>query len=125
MIHFDSNALIALPFLAKDGHPVIARVAAGEEAGVSAVAWYEFLIGPVDDEKVSLARAFVRGNILGIDDRTAWVAASRYNQAGRRRTLKTDALIAAVAIRANAALLTLSTDDFRPFVPFGLELAQD
>ena len=125
MIHFDTNALIALPFLAKDGHPVIARVAAGEEAGVSAVAWYEFLIGSVDDEEVSLARAFVRGNILGIDQETAQVAASLYNQVGRRRMLKTDALIAAVAVRAHAALLTLNSDDFRPFVPFGLELAQD
>jgi predicted nucleic acid-binding protein len=125
MIHFDTNALIALPFLAKDGHPVIARVTAGEEAGVSAVAWYEFLIGPVDDEEVSLAQAFVRGNILSVDHEAARVAASLYNQAGRRRMLKTDALIAAVAIRANAALLTLNTEDFRPFVPFGLELTRD
>ncbi|MFY9972626.1 MAG: type II toxin-antitoxin system VapC family toxin [Chromatiaceae bacterium] len=125
MIHFDTNALIALPFLAKDGHSVITRVAAGEEAGVSAVAWYEFLIGPVDDEEVSLALAFVRGNILAIDQESAQVAAGLYNKAGRRRTLKTDALIAAVAIRANATLLTLNTDDFRPFVPFGLKLAQD
>jgi len=123
MIHLDTNALIALPLWAKDGHPVIQRIAAGEAAGVSAVVWYEFLIGPVDDDEVSLARAFVRGNIAALDAADARLSASLYNHAGRRRTLKTDALIAAVAIRSGALLLTFNTDDFLPFVPYGLQFA--
>jgi predicted nucleic acid-binding protein len=125
MIHLDTNALIALPLWAKEGQPAIQRIAAGEAAGVSSIAWYEFLIGPIDEYEVSLAHAFVRGNIVAMDTVDAQLAASLYNQAGRRRTLKTDALIAAMAIRAKASLLTLNTDDFLPFVPYGLQLAHE
>ena len=125
MIHLDTNALIALPLWAKEGHPVIQRIAAGEAAGVSAVVWYEFLIGPIVEAEVSLAHAFIRGNIIALDTVDARLAADLYNHASRRRTLKTDALIAAIAIRARASLLTLNTDDFLPFLPYGLELAQE
>ncbi|WP_295429327.1 PIN domain-containing protein [uncultured Thiodictyon sp.] len=125
MIHLDTNALIALPLWAKEGHPVIQRIAAGEAAGVSAVVWYEFLIGPILEAEVSLAHAFIRGNIIALDMVDARLAADLYNHAGRRRTLKTDALIAAMAIRARALFLTLNTDDFLPFLPYGLVLAQE
>ena len=125
MIHLDTNALIALPLWAKEGHPVIQRTAAGEAAGVSAVVWYEFLIGPIVEAEVSLAHAFIRGNIIALETVDARLAADLYNHAGRRRTLKTDALIAAMAIRARASLLTLNTDDFLPFLPYGLVLAQE
>jgi predicted nucleic acid-binding protein len=124
MIHLDTNALIALPIWAKEGHTAIQRIAAGEAAGISAMAWYEFLIGPVDEKEVSLAHAFVNGNIVPVDSDDARLAARLYNRAGRRRALKTDALIAAMAMRAGASLLTVNLDDFRPFVPFGLRLAQ-
>lgn len=123
MIHLDTNALIALPLWAKDGHPVIERIADGEAAGVCSVAWYEFLIGPVEADEVAMAHAFVRGNILALNAQDARLAAWLYNQAGRRRTLKTDALIAVAAIHAEAELLTLNTDDFSPFVPYGLQLS--
>jgi len=33
MIHLDTNALIALPLWAREGHPVLMRIAAGEQAG--------------------------------------------------------------------------------------------
>jgi predicted nucleic acid-binding protein len=123
MIHLDTNALIALPLWAREGHPVLTRIAAGEQAGISAVVWYEFLIGPVADDEVALARAFVRGNIVALETEDAGLAATLYNQAGRRRSLKTDTLIAAVAMRAGAELLTVNTDDFLPLVPLGLKLA--
>lgn len=123
MIHLDTNVLVALPLWAQEGHPVIERIAAGEPAGVSTVVWYEFLIGPVAEEEVALARAFVRGNIVALETEDARLAATLYNQAGRRRSLKTDTLIAAVAIRAGAEFLTVNTDDFLPLAPFGLKLA--
>ena len=122
MIHLDTNALIALPLWAREGHPIILRIANGEPAGVSAVAWYEFLIGPVTDHEVGLAHAFVRGTIVAVETTDARLAATLYNEAGRRRTLKTDALIAAVSLRAEAEFLTLNTDDFQPFVKNGLRL---
>lgn len=122
MIHLDTNALVALPLWAREGHPVIQRIAEGEPAGVSAVVWYEFLIGPVAEEEIRLAHAFLRGTVIPLKTADARRAADLYNAAGRRRTLKTDALIAAVAIRADAEFLTLNTDDFRPFVNQGLRL---
>lgn len=125
MIHLDTNALIALPLWARDGHPIIQRIAAGEPAGVCAIAWYEFLIGPVNADEVALAHAFVSGQIVAMETPDARLAADLYNRAGRRRSLKTDAMIAAMAMRAGASLLTINTDDFRPFEPFGLKLAQE
>jgi predicted nucleic acid-binding protein len=124
MIHLDTNALIALPHWARDGHPAIARIAAGEAAAISIVAWYEFLIGPISDQEIALAFAFVRGNVVALETEDARLAADLYNQAGRRRTLKTNALIAATAIRAKASLLTTNVEDFRLFVPLGLELTE-
>ena len=45
-----------------------------------------------------------------------------FNTAGRKRLLKTDALIAAMAIRAKAEFVTLTGADFEPFVNQGLRL---
>lgn len=122
MIHFDTNALIALPHWARDGHAAIARVVEGEAAAVCAVVWYEFLMGPVEEAEISLAHAFLQGRIVPIEEQDAGLAAQLFNAAGRRRTLRTDALIAASAIRAQAHLITLNTADFEPFVPRGLRL---
>lgn len=124
MIHFDTNALIALPVWARDEHPAIARIANGEPCAVSAVVWHEFLIGPVEPEEIRLVHAFIRGEVVPVGIADARLAASLFNDAGRRRTLKTDALIAAAAIRAGAEFLTLNEDDFEPFVDHGLRLMQ-
>lgn len=123
MIHLDTNALVALPLWARDGHPIIARIVAGEPAAVCAIVWYEFLVGPVDETEVRLAHAFLRGNVAGLDVADAELAAGLFNRAGRRRVLKTDALIAASAIRAGAQFLTVNVKDFKPFVTDGLRLA--
>lgn len=122
MIHFDTNALVALPLWARDGHPVVRRVLAGEPASACAVVWYEFLSGPLMPDEADLARAFLQGRIEPITEDDAVLAASLFNAAGRRRTLKTDALIAATAIRARAQFVTLNTADFEPFVTQGLQL---
>lgn len=123
MIHFDTNALVALPLWAREGHPAIARVLAGEAAAASAVVWYEFLSGPLATDEAKLARAFLQGRVLPIAEEDAELAARLFNAAGRKRGLKTDALIAAVALRAGAELVTLNTADFTPFVAQGLRLA--
>lgn len=122
MIHFDTNALIALPLWAREHHPVIRQVVDGEPAGVCSVVWYEFLIGPIEATEIDLAHAFLQGRIVGVDREDAVMAATLFNVAGRRRTLKTDALIAAAAIRANAQFITVNSADFEPFVSHGLRL---
>lgn len=97
----------------------------GEPAAVSTIVWYEFLIGPLAPREAELARAFVRGRVVPAEEADAELAAELYNVAGRQRTLKTDALVAAIAIRADAALVTLNADDFRPFTEHGLRLFED
>src|SRR5882724_28816 len=112
MIHFDTNALIALPQWPRAKHPAIRRVAAGEPAAVCSVVWYEFLIEPIDAAEIDLAQAFQQGRIQRIDDEDALLAARLFNDCGRRHTLKTDALIAAAAIRAHAEFVTVNVADF-------------
>lgn len=122
MIHFDTNALIALPQWARDGQSVVKRVVRGEAAAACAVVWYEYLLGPLVDGEAELAHAFLGGRVEPVADADAALAAQLFNAAGRRRTLKTDALIAAVAIRAKADFVTINVADFEPFVPHGLRL---
>jgi predicted nucleic acid-binding protein len=122
VIHFDTNALIALPLWARENHAAVRQIAEGEAAAVCSVVWYEFLIGPIDTSEIDLAQAFLRDRIMPVDHEDAALAATLYNTTGRRRTLKTDALIAASAIRADARFITINTADFEPFVAQGLKL---
>lgn len=122
MIHFDTNALIALPQWARSGHDVVDRVVDGEAAAVCAVVWYEYLLGPLADGEAELAHAFLAGNIEPMGEEDAELGTELFNAAGRRRTLKTDALIAAAAIRAGADFVTVNVADFQPFVMHGLQL---
>lgn len=73
---------------------------------VCAVVWYEYLLGPLVDGEAKLARAFISGRIEPISEADAALGAAWFNGAGRRRVLKTDAPIAAAAIRAGAAFGT-------------------
>jgi hypothetical protein len=41
VIRFDTNALVALPLWAEQGHPVVQLIAGGEPAAVSIIVWYE------------------------------------------------------------------------------------
>lgn len=122
MIHLDTNALIELPGWIINGHPVIDRVRAGDLAAASAIAWYEFVTGPVDDAEIRLAEAFIEQRIIPLDADHAQLAAQIFNSTGRKRKLKIDVLIAATAIHANAEFLTGNLDDFRPFISSGLKL---
>lgn len=112
MLHLDTNALIALPVWAREGHTLIERVLSGEQAAVSAVAWYEFLCGPVAQKEIELASAFIENRVIPVDADHAALAAELFNASGRRRVLRTDTLIAAVALHADADLVTLNRKDF-------------
>jgi len=122
MIHFDNNALVALPQWAREGNEVVSRVVAGEAAAACVVVWYEFLLGPLAEDEAGLAHAFIGGRIEPMTEADAELGARLFNACGRRRTLKTDALIAATAIRAKADFVTLNVADFKPFVAHGLRL---
>ena len=55
---------------------------------------------------------------------TASLAARMFNSTGRRRGTLADCMIAATAMRADAALATSNREDFTCFVAQGLRLAE-
>ena len=124
MIHLDTNILIALPLLAKQSHPLAQRIRKGEAVAVSSLAWFEYVCGPVADPEQQLVRAAIGAQILIIDETIAERAATLFNATGRRRTLRTDSLIAATAILSNAELASFNSADFEPFTAHGLRLLE-
>lgn len=122
MIHLDTNVLIALPVLARQRHSLAQRIGRGEPVATSSLAWFEYLCGPIDDAEAQLVRAAIGGHIVSVDDAIAEHAAVLFNNAGRKRSLRTDSLIAGTAILAGAELATYNASDFAPFTKHGLEL---
>lgn len=72
---------------------------------ISAMAWAEFLAGPLDDETLRIAGRLV-GPAAAVTGVHAERAAQLFNVTGRRRGSLSDCLIAAVAIEGGAALAT-------------------
>ena len=98
-------------------------LAAGESLAASAIAWTEFLNGPVTALEVSRAEAVLQSRIIPFGQGEAALAAELFNKTGRRRGSRFDCLIAATAIRGQAHVATINQADFRLFVPHGLTLA--
>jgi len=124
MIHLDTNYLIGL--LVRGSIPaadVDRWLAAGEDLAVSAVAWSEFLNGPVTAVEISRVGAVIQSRVVPFGPAEAALAADLFNKTGRRRGSRFDCLIAATAIAANASLATVNTADFKPFTAHGLKLA--
>ena len=109
MIHCDTNLLIQ-------------ATVAGSTAHVQFAAWAEFLCGPMDAMAEALARQ-VFPNPEPFLPADAALAASLFNQTGRRSRSLADCMIAAVAIRCGAKLATLNAKDFQPLTHRGLVLA--
>jgi predicted nucleic acid-binding protein len=123
VIDLDANFLIEV--LSPDS-AAAAKVAvwkaSGEKLGMSAVAWGEFLCGPLTTQEEAVARKLLpRARPLTRVD--AERAAHLFNQTGRRSRSFADCCIAASAISADAQLATSNEDDFKRMVPHGLQLA--
>jgi predicted nucleic acid-binding protein len=124
MLHLDTNYLIGLvtsPFPLKP--QVLAWFNAGETLAISAIAWSEFLNGPVTPQERRDAFGMVEGRIRSFDVREAEMAANLFNLTGRKRATQTDCFIAATAICAGTPFATLNRKDFASFVTAGLRLA--
>ncbi|WP_395746172.1 type II toxin-antitoxin system VapC family toxin [Prosthecobacter sp.] len=123
MIHLDTSFLIdaLVPGSAQEAQ-IVAWLKAGETVEISAVAWGEFLCGPLS----STAEAFAR-KLLPVAEplerSDAEKAAKLFNLTGRRSKTYPDCCIAAVAIRLQASLATSNSSDFISMVPHGLVLA--
>ncbi len=123
MICLDTNYLIlGLVPASQESQDLVRWIQAGEVLITPMPAWYEFLCGPVTPAQVSTIRAFLQ-DIIPFDEPQATAAASLFNAAGRKRALRVDAMIAATAMVAGAALATNNRSDFNAFVPHGLALA--
>ena len=109
------------------GSPAAQRVdqwlAAGESLAASALAWTEFLNGPVQPQEIALVESIVEARVVPFDKATAVLAAELFNKTGRRRGSRFDCLIAATAILAQAELATENNTDFTSFMAHGLKLA--
>jgi len=122
VIHLDTNVLIRalLPGSAEDRR-MRAWLRDGADLGMSAIAWTEFLCGPVKDADVDLAaRAIPHREPFTPEDGT--LAAALFNSIGRRRGRFVDCLIAATAIRVGASLATANLSDYRGMEAAGLIL---
>ena len=88
---------------------------------MSAIAWAEFLCGPVETPLVELVGQIVARRIPFTQDE-AVLAAELFNATGRRRGSLTDCMIAATAIHAKVTLATGNPADFRRFRAAGLQI---
>ena len=123
MIHLDTNFLIGLAVPGSSPAQAVDQwLAANEPLAASALAWTEFLNGPVSADEIALVESVIESQIVPFEKPTAVMAARLFNQTGRRRGSRFDCLIAATAILADAGLATENQKDFVPFVPHGLKL---
>lgn len=122
-IHLDTSFLIRalLP-----GSPEAARLTEWlsdrHALAVSAVAWCEFLCGPMDREVEGVARRLVQ-RVVPVGEDEAAQAAGLFNHAGRRRGSLADCLIAATAMLDGGVLATSDPGHFQRFLDAGLTLA--
>jgi predicted nucleic acid-binding protein len=122
MIHLDTNFLIEISVAGSVAHAQFAAwISAQETLNVCTIAWAEFLCGPMDATGEALARQIFPQPepFLPAD---AVLAATLFNQTGRRSRSLADCMIAAVAVRCGAKLATRNTEDFQPHTSHGLIL---
>lgn len=122
VVHLDANFLVEVAASRPAQTREIERWLREDRAiQVSAIAWSEFLCGPLFEWELEYARAVVASVDPFTDDHAA-LAAELFNLTGRRSRSHVDCMIAAHAIRREAVLATLNIQDFRPFRKFGLNL---
>ena len=123
-IHLDTSFLIrALDPTYTESVQLLDWLSAHHSIAVSALAWGEFLCGPLGEGDEGVARVMVQRHVpVGVNE--AAEAARLFNHAGRRRNSLPDCVIAAAAILDGAALATSNRRDFERFVDAGLELAE-
>ncbi len=124
LLHLDTNALIALADPSGSVVRIVRRhVESGLLPATSAVAWHEFVRGPLLPDELLRVERVIGARVQVVSRGTAELAARLFNATGRRRASTADCFIAATAIEQEAPLLTHDAKDFKGFVPLGLKLA--
>jgi predicted nucleic acid-binding protein len=123
MIHLDTSFLIEalVPGSAAETK-LLDWLTAGEDFAVSAIAWSEFLSGPLTPQDEMLAQLLLSApeSFLAGDARRA---AELFSLTGRRSRTLADCQIAAVALRCGVKLATGNMGDFAGMQNHGLTLA--
>ncbi|MGK0185542.1 MAG: putative nucleic acid-binding protein [Verrucomicrobiales bacterium] len=122
MIHLDTNVLIRMAAFDQSVMDFVEQqLAQGEDIVVSSIVWYEFLVGPTDQNEIAFVLSFLAKAPITFDEILAEQAAKLFNQTGQARTRKTDTMIAATALAFGGRIATGNVQDFQNFVPFGLK----
>ena len=112
MIHLDTSFLIrSLVPGSPEDRRLREWLSDDEELVISAVAWAEFLCGPLAADDLALAAAVI-GEAVPLTADHAVKAAALFNVGGRKRGTFVDCLIAAIAIESDATLATANPKDF-------------
>ncbi|HEY2329755.1 MAG TPA: PIN domain-containing protein, partial [Verrucomicrobiae bacterium] len=103
MIHLDTNYLVRLLILGSaEAVAVDHWLASGQTLAASAIAWSEFLNGPVAPMEISRVEAVLESRIISFGKSEAAFASDLFNKTGRRRGSRFDCLIASNAILQQA-----------------------
>lgn len=122
VICLNTNFLILGLVLGSEESRRITEWTQASETLVTAMpAWHEFICGPVSQVQIEIMRTFLEA-IIPFGEAEAVEASRLYNLSLRKRSLRTDAMIAGTAIVAGASLATNNTKDFKFFEPHGLRL---
>jgi len=122
MIHLDTSFLVrALDRGSPEDRHLRTWLGAGEPVAISAIGWAELMCGPIEADDLLHVSRIVRGPVPFAEADSA-LSARLFNLGGRRRRSLLDCMIAAVALRADAALATANPSDFRRFERAGLRL---
>lgn len=123
MIHLDTNYLIGLLVRgSREASDVDIWLTSGDSLATSAIAWSEFLNGPVSNWEIAKVEMVLESKIIPFGKGEAALAADLFNKTGRKRGSRFDCLIAATAILNQSELATLNQTDFKAFVSYGLRL---
>jgi predicted nucleic acid-binding protein len=122
VIHLDTSFLIRalVPRSAQD-RKLRKWLSEGASVGISAIGWAEFLCGPVERSHIALAARFL-GEPVSFGAEDAELSARLFNLAGRRRGSLGDCMVAATALRLDAAVATANPLDFAKLEPAGLQV---
>ena len=122
MIQLDTSFLIRVLLRGAPEDSLLRRwLREGTPLAVSAIAWAEFLCGPLRAKEIELAGQLI-GEVVPFAVEDAAVAAELFNRSGRRRGSLVDCMVAASALRRDVPLATANPADFRRLEASGLRV---
>jgi len=96
-------------------------LATNQEVEVCTIVWSEFLCGPIGPSELALTRQIFPSCVPFLTE-DAERSADLFNGTGRRTCSLADCQIASIALRRNAGMATVNTNDFKVFQSYGLQL---